>query len=90
INFAQGDLMMVGAYFGFTAVDLWGLPYWQGVIVAVAGTAVLGVVIERVLMRPMIGLPAFAIVMVTLGLGYLLRSLVTMVPGWGTDSHKLT
>ncbi len=90
INFAQGDLMMVGAYFGFTTVDLWGLPYWQGVILAVAGTALLGVIIERALMRPMIGLPAFAIVMVTLGLGYLLRSLVTMVPGWGTDSHKLT
>ena len=87
INFAQGELLMLGAYFGYTFIDLWGLNYFAGALLAVAMTALVGALLERVLIRPMTGQPAFSIVMVTLGLGIVLRAVVTMVPGWGTESH---
>ena len=77
INFAQGELLMLGAYFGYTFIDLWGLNYFAGALLAVAMTALVGALLERVLIRPMTGQPAFSIVMVTLGLGIVLPSSAT-------------
>ena len=39
------------------------------------------------MLRPVLGQPAFTVVMITIGIGYVLRGLVTMVPGWGTDTY---
>ena len=90
VNFAQGEVMMLITYVTASLLTLTTWPFWMGLVLAPAVGILVGIVVERVVIRPMIGRPSFAIVMVTLGLGYLLRSLVTMVPGWGTDSHKLT
>jgi len=89
INFAQGELMMLGAFLGLTATVVMGLPYWAGVPVALAGMALAGLLIERVALRPILGQPAFSVVMVTIGLGYLARGAVTMIPFWGTETHTL-
>jgi branched-chain amino acid transport system permease protein len=48
-----------------------------------------GMALERVVLRPLLGQPAFTVVMVTIGIGYLARGLVTMIPEWGTDTHVL-
>ena len=74
INFAQGELLMLGAYFGYTFIGLWGMNYFAGALLAVGMTALVGALLERALIRPMTGQPAFSIVMVTLGLGIVLRS----------------
>ena len=87
VNFAQGDLMMLGGFFALTASVIWGWPYWATILFAVAAMAAVGMLIERVVLRPVLGQPAFTVVMVTIGVGYVLRGVVTMIPGWGTDTY---
>ena len=89
VNFAQGELMMVGAFFAFTFIEFAGWPYWAGALVAVALMAGLGMVLDRIVIRPLVGQPAFAIFMATIGIGILARSVVGVVPGWGTETHAL-
>ena len=89
VNFAQGDLMMLGAFFALTAGVIWGWPYWATIVFAVAAMALVGMLIERVVLRPVLGQPAFTVVMITIGVGYVLRGVVTMVPGWGTETYTL-
>jgi branched-chain amino acid transport system permease protein len=89
VNFAQGELMMVGAFVGLFAATTLGLSYWLAIIVAMGVTAALGLTIERVVLRPVMGQPAFSIVMVTIGLGYMARGLVTMIPVVGADTHAI-
>ncbi|UUX94316.1 branched-chain amino acid ABC transporter permease [Aquabacterium sp. J223] len=89
VTFAQGELMMLGAFAGLAAVTVMGLPFWVAVPLAVAAMALLGLLIERVTIRPVLGQPVFSIVMLTLGLGYMARGAVTMIPGIGTDTHAL-
>ena len=88
VNFAQGELMMLGAFFGLTVVTV-GLPYWVALPVAFVGMWLVGMLIERVVLRPILGQPSFTVVMVTIGIGFVLRGLVTMIPDWGTDTHTL-
>lgn len=89
INFAQGELMMLGAFAGLTCMVVLGLPLWVSAVAAILSMAACGWVIERTIIRPVMGQPVFSIVMVTIGLGYILRGLVTMVPGVGTETHTL-
>ena len=89
VNFAQGELMMLGAFLGLTAIVGMGLSYWAAIPVALAGMALAGLLIERATLRPILGQPAFSVVMVTIGLGYVARGAVTMVPFWGTETHTL-
>jgi branched-chain amino acid transport system permease protein len=53
INFAHGDVFMIGAYLGFFALTAWHLPFPVAVIVAMGGCALLGVIIERIAYRPL-------------------------------------
>jgi branched-chain amino acid transport system permease protein len=89
VNFAQGDLMMLGAFFALTAGVIMGWPYWATILFAVTAMAVVGMLLERVVLRPVLGQPAFTVVMITIGVGYVLRGVVTMMPGWGTDTFTL-
>ena len=89
VSFAQGDLMMVGAFGGMLAMTLMGFPFWLAVPAAIIGMGLFGVVIERLVIRPILGQPAFSIVMLTIGVGYVLRGLITMIPNIGTDTHTL-
>jgi len=87
VNFAQGDLMMLGGFFALTASVIMGWPYWATILFAVAAMAAVGMLIERIVLRPVLGQPAFTVVMLTIGVGYVLRGVVTMIPGWGTDTY---
>ena len=89
VNFAQGDLMMLGAFFGLTASTILGWPYWATILFAIVVMALVGMLIERIVIRPVLGYPTFTVVMITIGVGYVLRGVVTMVPGWGTETHSL-
>ena len=87
VSFAQGELMMLGAFCGLALVDGLGLAYALAVPVALVIMALMGWLIERSVIRPILGQPAFSIVMLTFGLGYVARGLVTMIPNIGTDTH---
>jgi branched-chain amino acid transport system permease protein len=87
VNFAQGELMMLGGFFAFTFIGLLGLNYWIGFFLAVLAMAVLGAGVERAIVRPILGYPAFSIVMATIGLSFFARSIAGMI--WGTDDLKI-
>ena len=89
VSFAQGDLMMLGAFCGLAGMTLLGFPFWLSVLAAIAAMALFGVFLERLVIRPILGQPAFSIVMLTIGIGYMARGLITMIPGIGTDTHTL-
>jgi branched-chain amino acid transport system permease protein len=89
VNFAQGDVMMLGAFAAFTFAGIWKLPFAVAVVLAIAVLAVVGALFDRLLLRPVIGQPTFAAVMVTIGAGFVMRGVATMIPGWGTDTHAL-
>ncbi|VTU14911.1 branched-chain amino acid ABC transporter permease [Variovorax sp. RA8] len=89
VSFAQGELMMLGAFCAFAGMSLVGLPFWLAALLAIAAMAAFGVLLELVVIRPILGQPQFSIVMLTIGIGYVARGLITMVPGIGTDTHAL-
>ena len=89
VSFAQGDLMMLGAFAGLAAMTFLGFPFWLAVLASIAAMAAFGLLAERAVIRPILGQPAFSIVMLTIGIGYVLRGLVTMVPAIGTETHVL-
>ncbi|MCZ4316397.1 branched-chain amino acid ABC transporter permease [Comamonadaceae bacterium G21597-S1] len=89
VSFAQGDLMMLGAFGGLACMTLLEFPFWLSVLCAIAGMGLFGFLIERVVIRPILGQPAFSIVMLTIGIGYVARGLITMIPVIGTETHVL-
>ena len=89
VSFAQGDLMMVGAFCGLAAMTALGFPFWLGVVAAIVAMMAFGVLLERLVIRPILGQPAFSIIMLTIGVGYVARGLITMIPDVGTDTHTL-
>ena len=89
VSFVQGDLMMLGAFCGLGLMTMLGFPYWLAVPSTIVAMGLTGVLIERVVIRPILGQPAFSIVMLTIGIGYVLRGLITMIPAIGTETHVL-
>jgi branched-chain amino acid transport system permease protein len=81
INFAQGELLLVGAYTLYAAFVVFQLPLGVAVLVGVVFAIVLGVVIERLVLRPLIGENAISVIMVTIGLAALLRAVVQLIFG---------
>jgi branched-chain amino acid transport system permease protein len=89
VSFAQGELMMLGAFFGLAAMTMMGFPFWVAVVSAIAAMALFGLLLETLVIRPILGQPAFSIVMLTIGIGYVARGLITMIPAIGTETHTL-
>jgi branched-chain amino acid transport system permease protein len=89
VSFAQGELMMLGAFGGLVGLTMLGFPYWITVLSTVAGMAIFGMLLERMVIRPVLGQPAFSVVMLTIGIAYVVRGLVTMIPDIGTDTQAL-
>jgi len=89
VNFAQGDLMMLGGFLGLSCMVVLGMPFWVAFLATLAASMLFGMLMERALLRPLLGQPAFTVVMLTIGIGYLARGMVTMIPGWGTETHTL-
>jgi branched-chain amino acid transport system permease protein len=89
VSFAQGELMMLGAFAALFAMTSFQFPFWLAALFAVVAMLMLGVLLELVVIRPVLGQPQFAIVMLTIGIGYVTRGVVTMIPGIGTETHTL-
>ena len=89
VSFAQGELMMLGAFCGLALMTVLGFPFWVAVLASILAMGGFGVLLERAVIRPILGQPAFSIVMLTIGIGYVLRGLVTMIPNIGTETHSL-
>jgi branched-chain amino acid transport system permease protein len=89
ISFAQGELMMVGAFGALLLTKSLGFTYGFAVVTAIASLALIGLMLERMVIRPVLGQTSLAIVLITLGLGYVARGLIAMVPDIGTETHTL-
>lgn len=83
INFAQGAFLLVGAYVIYALVVDFGLHPLIGVVGAAAVGVLLGLTVERTILRPLVGQPVIAVIMVTIGLNEVLRSVVQVI--WGTS-----
>ncbi len=82
-NFAQPELMMLGAYTAFTMIVWLKLPFLAGFAASLIIMGAAAAVLEMVVVRPMVGEPVLAIIMVTLGLGNILRGIVSLI--WGPE-----
>lgn len=86
-NFAHGHMVMVGAFLtwwfsgGGGEGSLFNLPFWAALLMALAVSAVIGLLIERLALRPMTGQPLLAIILMTLGLSQLLEGLASILFG---------
>ena len=89
VSFAHGELMMLGAFTGFALMTLLGWPFWLALVATIGVMTIFGIGLERIVIRPILGQPAFSLVMLTIGIGYVARGLVTMIPGIGTETHTL-
>ncbi|MFC1822231.1 branched-chain amino acid ABC transporter permease [Thermodesulfobacteriota bacterium] len=86
LNFAQGDFMMLGAFLSFTFIKLWGMPIWLSFILSILLVGLLGGLLEKIFMRPLLGEPIFAIAILTLGLSYIIQAIAGMI--WGYITKK--
>jgi branched-chain amino acid transport system permease protein len=84
VNFAQGEIMMLGGFVAYSLIATFGLNYWVGALIAVLVTAAFGFALDAVVLRRVIGQPQFAVVMLTLGLGFIFRAGAGIT--WGYDS----
>ena len=88
VNFAQGELMMLGAFFAYTFVGILGMNYWVGFVLAIAATAAFGYLLDAIVLRRVIGQPQFAVVMLSLGLAFIFRAVAGAI--WGYDAVGFT
>ena len=83
INFAQGDLLLLGTYLIFFAVAQTGLPWSLGVLVTVVLAVAVALAVERLVLRPLVGEPIISMIMVTIGLSSVLRGAINAI--WGPN-----
>ena len=86
LNLAQGEFLMVGAYICLSMTLDFGLNFFASFMLTMVFSVILGLAVERFVLRPLIGEPIISVIMVTLGLTYILRGLVIMI--WGNDIRQ--
>jgi branched-chain amino acid transport system permease protein len=87
INFAQGELVMFAGYIVVASIELLKVNLFIAILIGLAGMVIFGLVVERGMLRPLIGRPAVSMIMATIGLAYVLRGLAPMM--WGASTHAL-
>jgi branched-chain amino acid transport system permease protein len=87
INFAQGGLLALGAYLGYTFANNLALAFGLAILLACVAAAVVGAGFERIVLRRMVGQPPFAVIMITIGLLFVLEPLITGI--WGFDNKQV-
>lgn len=87
LNFAQGELAMIGAFVCFSFVMIFGMPYMAGFVLSLLLGALIGAVIEVVFFTRMVGKPLFASIMVTVGLAGVISSVAGFI--WGHDVYSI-
>lgn len=86
INFAQGAFLLLGGYAMWWLVASLGLHWLPALVLALVAALLLGVGIERSALRPMVGQPVISVIMLTIGINEVIRSLVQVV--WGTSPRR--
>jgi branched-chain amino acid transport system permease protein len=87
LNFAYGDILMMSAFIGWGLIAVAGLPFWLAVIITIAIAGVIGYLLDRHVMRAIVGQPQFAGVMLTIAIAFMLRGAVSMAFGPTSRSY---
>ncbi|HJX38030.1 MAG TPA: branched-chain amino acid ABC transporter permease [Anaerolineae bacterium] len=82
-NIAQGHFVMIGGYLGYTFLVTFGLPVWASFMAAIIVAIIMGLLLERLALRPLVGQPVLAVVMMTIALSTVLDGVATLV--WGGE-----
>ena len=82
-NIAQGHFVMIGGYLGYTFLVTFGLPIWATLVMAIVVAILMGLLIERLALRPLVGQPVLAVVMMTIALATVFEGLATLI--WGGE-----
>jgi branched-chain amino acid transport system permease protein len=82
-NIAQGHFVMLGGYLGFTFLVSFGLPVWASVVLAIVVAVLMGLIIERLALRPLVGKPVLAVVMMTIALASVIEGIAILA--WGGE-----
>ncbi len=88
LNFAHGDVIMVGAYMSFCITNYLGLPAVVGILVAMAVCTGLGILIEGLAYRPLRGAPSLAVLITAIGVSYFLQNAAQLI--WGSAPKNFT
>ncbi len=87
VNIAIGEMLMIGAYLFFTCAVTFALPLWLALPVSLLAAGALGALIERTMIRPLLGEPPISVFMVMVGLSSVLVGLVELI--WTADQRRL-
>ncbi|MBY4595991.1 branched-chain amino acid ABC transporter permease [Ottowia caeni] len=87
VNIAIGELLMIGGYLFFTFASMLALPIWAAIPAAMLGCGLLGAIVEKTMIRPLLGRPPISAFMVTVGLASVLAGLVETI--WSGDQRRL-
>jgi branched-chain amino acid transport system permease protein len=82
VNFAQGEFIMASGFMSYTLLIWCGLPYWLVLLITIPVSGIMGVVLERVVVRPIMDAPIFSIVIATIGASTIMRSSAGIVYGY--------
>ena len=88
LNFAHGDVIMVGAYVSFCATSYLGLPGWLSVVLSVVVCTVLGVLVEGLAYRPLRAAGPLAVLITAIGVSYFLQNAAQLL--WGATPKNLS
>jgi branched-chain amino acid transport system permease protein len=87
LNFAQPALLLLGAYWVVYFATVWNFPFWVAIGIAVALSALTGVIVERTALRPMVGKPVFAVAIMTIGINTVIT--VVALDLLGVDARRI-
>jgi len=82
VNFAQGEFIMASGFMSYTLLIWYGLPYWLVLVLTIPLSGIMGVVLERIVVRPILDAPIFSIVIATIGASTVMRSSTGIVYGY--------
>ena len=88
LNFAHGDVIMIGAYISFCVTQYLKLPAWLSVLAAMFVCTLLGMTIERLAYKPLRSAPSLAVLITAIGMSYLLQNLALLI--WGSNPKSFT
>ena len=86
-NFAQGAMVFFAALTFVGLQEKFGLPFWGAFVLALAAMVVLGILTERIVLRPLVNQPQITLFMATIGLAFFIEGLAQLI--WGTNVRRL-